>query len=284
MPLHTRPHGQSMPLAAISLAFNAALGAATLGAALLPCEAAHAQAFDAVRLYSARPGQDGGMYGAVVLSVPQYSGAATQRLMLLPVLEYQWRDGWFAGVGNGVGKNFSSNPAQQYGLRLTADLGRDENRSPALKGMGDVAPALEFGGFYNQYLSKEVFLTSSLRYGSGAQKRGLQVDLGAGYSKPLNDTFRVAVGGASTWLNGSSMQSFFGVTPDQARLTGYRNTPSQAGWRDLRINASVSARLGSNLNATLGASLSRLQGQAQDSPLSRKDTNRSLVLAVTSYF
>jgi outer membrane protein len=261
-----------------------ALSGLALGASLLGADLTYAQAFDAVRLFGARPGQDGGMYGAVVLSVPQYSGADRQRLMLLPVLEYQWRDGWFAGVGNGVGKNFSSNPAQQYGLRLTADLGRDENRSPALRGMGDVSPTLEIGGFYNQYLSQEVFLTSSLRYGSGAEKRGLQLDLGAGYSKPINDTFRMAIGAASTWLNGSSMQSFFGVTPSQSRLSGYPSTPSQAGWRDVRLNASLSAKLGANLNATLGASLSRLQGQAQESPLSKKDTNRSVVLAVTSYF
>lgn len=175
-------HTHSASTAAAFKSYPLALGgrggkwvrsALAAAAGFVVASAAHAQAFDAVRLYGAAPGSDGGLFGAALLNVPQYSGATDQRWMLLPLLDYQWKSGWFAGTSNGVGMNFSGNPAQQYGVRLTADIGRNENRSPALRGMGDVGPSLEAGGFFNQYLSPETFLTSSLRYGAGRQHDGV---------------------------------------------------------------------------------------------------------------
>ena len=94
-----------------------------------PC--AFAQAFDAVRLYGAAPGKDGGTAAAAVIAAYEYQGSDKRRTLVLPVLDYQWANGWFSGSTNGVGYNFSKSPQLQYGLRLTGD--RSEEHTSELQ-------------------------------------------------------------------------------------------------------------------------------------------------------
>ena len=94
-----------------------ALSATLLGVA----HPAAAQSFDAVQLRNAPPGADGGSVGLVVVSTPEYLGGDQRKTLVFPNVSYQWANGWFAGLDNGVGYNFSKNPALHYGLRLTAD-------------------------------------------------------------------------------------------------------------------------------------------------------------------
>lgn len=174
----------------------------TLAAVLvLTTASASAQAFDAVRLYGAAPGQDLAVAGAVVLSGPAYLGADKRRTQLLPLLDYQRANGWFAGLSNGLALNFSGDRASAFGLRVTADLGRKESRGPALRGMGDIDIKPEIGAFYNVSTSGGLFATSSLRFGSGNDGGGLLLDLGAGYSLGLTPQWRMAVGVAATAAN-----------------------------------------------------------------------------------
>ncbi len=95
-----------------------------------------------------------------------------RRTLALPLLDHPWANGWFAGTTNGIGYNFSGSQRLQYRLRLTADLGRKESRSSALRGMGDVDAKAEFGGFFNLAWTPEFSLTSSVRYGFGRCQRG----------------------------------------------------------------------------------------------------------------
>jgi len=181
---------------------------------------ANAQAFDAVRLYGAAPGKDGGLVGAAVLAGTEYQGSDERRTLALPVLDYQWANGWFAGTPNGIGYNFSDSKSMQYGLRLTADFGRKESRSSALRGMGDVDAKAEFGGFFNYALTAEFSLTSSLRYGAGQDGKGLVVDFGGAYSTRIAERWRVGMGAGFSLTNAKYMQSFFGVTAAQTTASG----------------------------------------------------------------
>ena len=243
-----------------------------------------AQSFDTVRLYGAAPGSDGGAFGAAVITSPEYRGSDARRTMLLPLLDYQWASGWFAGASNGIGFNFSGTPQMQYGLRVTADLGRKESRSSALRGMGDVPAALEGGGFFNYHLSRELLLTSTLRYGAGVGHKGLVVDLGAGYSTVIAPAWRLGAGAGLTFVNARYMQSFFGVTAGQSAASGYAVTTAGAGVRDVRVNTMLTYSIDPRLAVTTVLSASSLQGDAKDSPLTRKRTSATGVVAVTYAF
>lgn len=268
-----------MPIAARP--FKITLAAAL--AALAPA-AVLAQAFDAVRLYGAAPGEDGGSAGVAFIATKAYQGSAKDRNVIVPVLDYQWRNGWFAGVSNGVGINLSSRHDQQYGLRLTADLGRGSSRSVALRGLPDIDPKAEAGAFYNLYLSQQVFVTSSLRYGAGVGGKGAVLDLGAGYGTALTPQWRLGLGIATSVVNAAYAQSYFGITAAQAASSGYAVYSAGAGLRDVRANVALTYHLAPRASITGALSANSLLGDAKDSPLTRKATTVNGLVAISYGF
>ena len=255
--------------------------AAFVVSALALAPTAFAQAFDVVRLYGAsRPG-DGGMVGAVAIAGRKYQGSDERRILLVPLLDYQWKNGWFAGTTNGVGYNFSRRPDMDYGVRLTADLGRSESRSAALRGLGNVDARPEIGAFYNYALSPSLALTSSLRYGSGNDKNGMVLDVGAAYSMLLAPQWRLGLGVSATVANANYMQTYFGVTPAQSARSGYAPYTAGAGLRDVRASAALTYSVTPRIAITTALSASSLQGDAKDSPITRK---RSTATGLVSAF
>jgi MipA family protein len=245
---------------------------------------ASAQAFDAVRLFGVTPGQSGGTLGVALTSGHEYKGSDERRTMVFPALDYQWSNGWFAGTTNGIGYNFSNNEQAKYGLRLTADLGRRERRSDALRGMGNVDARGEVGGFFNYYPTREIFLTSSWRYGAGDGSDGVVIDLGAGYGTEIAPAWRAAVGASLTVVNNRYMQSFFGVTPEQSVTSGYAPYRADGGLRDVRGSLTLTHLFNPRTAITLGVSVTSLQGDAEDSPLTRSNTNTGVLLVATYAF
>ena len=250
----------------------------------LAAPTAFAQAFDAVRLYGAAPGQDGGTVGAAVVATYEYQGSDERSTLVIPVLNYQWANGWFAGVSNGIGYNFSDSPQLQYGLRLTVDKGRRENRASALHGMGNVAAAAEGGAFFNYSLPDGLFMTSSIRYGAGAHKNGVVVDLGAGYLTELAPKWHLAAGVGVTLVNAKAMQSFFGVTAAQAATSGYAAYSAGSGARDVRANVALTYSINPRTSVTTALTASSLLGDAKDSPLTRKRTSGLGVVGISYAF
>ena len=256
------------------------LAAFAAGAAAL-APSASAQAFDVVRLYGAsRPG-DGGAVGAAVIAGQRYPGSSERRTLVVPLLDYQWKSGWFAGTTNGLGYNFSRRPDMDYGVRLTADLGRTESRSSALRGLGDIDARPEVGAFYNYSFSPSLALTSSLRYGSGNDRNGVVVDVGAAYSMVLAPQWRLGLGVSATVANAKYMQSYFGVTPAQSATSGYAPYTVGSGLRDVRASAALTYSVTPRVAITTALSASSLQGDAKDSPVTRK---RSAVTGLVSAF
>jgi MipA family protein len=245
---------------------------------------AHAQAFDAVRIFGPVDANGKGTIGAAVINSPEFLGSKQRRTMLLPALEYRWQNGFFAGTTNGIGYQFSSAPNMQYGLRVTADFGRDADKSAALKGMGDIDAAAEFGGFFNYFVSPQVSLTSSLRYGAGNDHNGMVIDLGANYAMQFAPQWRGAVGVATTFANSNTMQDRFGVTPAQAITSGYAPYTPASGLRDARISASANYFFSRQVAITGAVSASALLGDAKNSPIVRSKSAVTGVLAVSYEF
>jgi len=258
----------------------------TLLALSLACAAggAQAQAFDAVRLYAV-PLEDGqGLAGLAVIAGHEYLGSDERKTLVLPALSYQWKNGWFAGTGNGVGYKFHSPANMQYGLRVTLDLGRDENDARALAGMGDIDTRPEFGGFFNFFITPEWFLTTSFRYGAGNDRDGSQTDVGIGWSTQLAPQWRGALGVAATYVNSKYMQAFYGVTAQQSASSGYAVYSPGAGWRDIRGNASLTYFFNAEWSLTAALTVRSLQGDVKRSPIVTEETPVAGVLALSYSF
>lgn len=77
--------------------------------------------------------------GVGLLNSTRYIGSNARHYRAMPTISAQWKNGWFAGFPRGIGYNFYDTPRREYGLRLTADMGRKQNASIALNGLGDIA-------------------------------------------------------------------------------------------------------------------------------------------------
>ena len=74
------------------------------------------------------------------------------------------------------------------------------------------------------------------------------------------------------------------ITPAQAAASGYRAYTPAAGVRDFRANVALTYQLDSRLSVTTGLSVSTLGGEAKDSPLTRKNSTASGLVAVAWAF
>ncbi len=247
---------------------------------MLWAAAASAQSFDAVRLEGEPEGQGSGRVGLAAIAGHKYLGSDERRYLLLPTIDYRWANGWFAGVGNGVGYRFSSDPRFQYGLRLTPDLGRKEHRSDALRGLGDIPTRAEAGLFFNARLSPELSLSSSLRYGAGHERKGFLFDLGTHYGVMVAPRWRLGASLSATYANRDYMHDYFGITPEQASASGYGVYEAGAGVRDVRLGMSLTYIITREWAATLGVNATSLQGDAKDSPFVRERSPVGGLLAV----
>jgi len=257
---------------------------AALGTFAWACGAAQAQSFDAVRLQGEPSGEGEGRVGLALIAAPRYLGSDEHRYLLFPAIDYRWKNGWFAGMGNGVGYRFGTSPQFQYGLRLAADFGRKENRSDALRGLGDIQARPEAGAFFNVHASRELSFSSSLRYGSGNDRKGLAVDLGAHYGLQLAPQWRLGSSLSATYANRNHMQGYFGITPEQSATSGYAPYELGAGVRDVRLGASLTYIINLDWAVTAAVSATSLLGDAKRSPIVRDSTPVTGVLALSYRF
>jgi MipA family protein len=241
---------------------------------------AGAQAFDAVRL-DGPEGEGQGRVGLAAIAGHRYLGSDEERYMVFPAVDYRWANGWFAGVGNGVGYRFkSASPQWQYGVRLAADFGRKESRSEVLRGLGDIPRRPQAGFFLNWHAARALAFHSSLRYGSGEDRDGMVLDVGLNTGTQIAPRWRLGLGLGATWVNRAWMQSYFGITPEQSARSGYAVSTVGAGVRDVKLSTSLIYFINHDWSASFIVSATSLQGDARDSVIVRERNPVTGILAV----
>jgi len=245
---------------------------------------ARAQSFDAVRLYGVKSAESGGSVGMGVAFVPNYMGAKDHVARPLPLLEYRGSNGLFAGTGNGLGYNFGGQGRAQFGPRLTLDVGRKESDDKHLAGLGDIKVKPELGVFFNYEIVDGLQVTSSLRYGSGNQRRGAIADLGLSYTYPVAANWKLGLGVATSLVNADYMNSYFGVDASQAVRSGLGRYSPTGGVRDARGNLVLSYSFSRRFGASFGLSGGQLMSEAKKSPLARQTSSISAFGGVSYLF
>lgn len=228
---------------------------------------ASAQSADQVEFTVTDYAKEGGRVSLALASNADRSGSDAPRASVMPALEYQWANGWFAGTNRGVGYNFSKVPSLQYGLGLGMDMGRKESATGALAGMGSIDSKVEYGAFANYALNRNLRLSSVLRYGSGESGQGATANLGADYSLDLAPQWRLGFGASATWANSQYMQSYFGVNATQSQQSGHTVYSPSSGISEVSTSLSLSYQLTPKISLTGGLKASSLVGDAKNSPI-----------------
>ncbi|MDT8998585.1 MipA/OmpV family protein [Paucibacter sp. APW11] len=209
--------------------------------------------------------------GLGVISHAEYLGSDERRTQLFPYLDIAWSNGFGLGQ-NGLTYSLSRDPQLSYGFSLGASSDRKEGRAKALKGMGNISSRAEFGGFVNYALSPALSLSSSVKYGSGNDRKGLVWDLGLNYAMQLAPDWQLRLGAGATVANARYMQSYFGVNAAQAASSGYALYTPKAGLRDVHGSAMLMHPISESLSLVGIVSATTLLGDAKSSPLTLKRT------------
>lgn len=121
-------------------------------------------AANAMRWQSQSPWKVNLALGVGVAGTYQYS--RDDQVVVLPLIDAEWRDRFFFSTQRGIGYNWIRNDRTTAGPRITFDLGRDRSDDDALGNTEDIDPAAELGYFWLRYSGPWRF-NADIKYGLG---------------------------------------------------------------------------------------------------------------------
>jgi outer membrane protein len=204
--------------------------------------------------------------GGGALYQPSYLGSDHYDVDPLPLFDLRYADRYFLSTRDGLGANLAPQGSNlKLGPVLKYRQGRDQDDDDALRGMGDVDPAGEAGGFVH-YDLRPFKLGAELRQGFGGHD-GVVGDLFANWSNKLSDTLMLTVGPRATVASKDFTQTYFGVDAGQAARSGYRQYNPDGAYYSYGLGANLTYMLNERLSLGTFAGVDRIAGDAADSPL-----------------
>jgi len=205
--------------------------------------------------------------GIGVAALPRYEGSNQYRAVPAPSFDIRYKDIAFASSGDGVGVNILHGQTYRAGIAVGYDLGRDEDLSGRLRGIGNVEAAPELRLFAEGVVLPFV-LTADLRRALGGHE-GLIGDLGAYVPVVGREDLIVFVGPSATFADDRYMQAYFGISTAQAEASAehfpiYR---AEAGFKNFGIGAAAIYYITDQWFLDGDLSFERLVDSAGNSPI-----------------
>jgi outer membrane scaffolding protein for murein synthesis (MipA/OmpV family) len=210
---------------------------------------------------------------------PAYEGAATARAQAIPYLRL-YGDNLFARTTQGIlegGFQIKPTNGVAFGAQLAYEDGRVTAESAFLKAhhFEDIASGASVGAHAEvdwtigpMPLNALVRFRQNIRSGLGAQA-DLLLTAGLFSQGGIN----AGVFGQLTWSDAKASQSYFGLTPQQAAVTGLPVYSAGAGLRFAAIGILGSVDVSTHWLILWGGSMQRLAGAARNSPIVQDRTN-----------
>ena len=222
-----------------------------------------------------------GAIGLLASNSQAYAGADERKSKLLPgfYLRYGRLSMTNAGgfitrnneeVVRGLGLDLSPRSNLKLSLALRFDGGRRESTSGALQGLGGVRATVRTR-LAARWLVDEhwrvggAWSIDALRRGGGHFG-----ELSLSRDQRWSPSTTWTAGVATTLTSARYMQSYFGITPEQAARTHYTLYQPGAGVRDATVFANLRSQIAPRWVLLAGTSATRLLGPAADSPLTFK--------------
>jgi len=225
--------------------------------------------------------------GAGAAVRPTYEGSDHYIVSPVPFVNVIWRDMVSLGVDGlsaywrrenlriGGGLTFATGRWQSSGTFQQGD-GR-------LTGMGDIPAALGLKGFADYKLGPAILNVSLTKFTANGND-GVLVNFGIGMPYKLTDTLSVGASVSNKNADQSYMQTYFGVTPTQSINSGYAQYNAGAGIKDVGLGLGLTQQFGPHWALVTNGRLSRLTGDAENSPIVFSKTQALLMSAFTYHF
>jgi outer membrane scaffolding protein for murein synthesis (MipA/OmpV family) len=231
-----------------------------------------------------RESQLEGVYGLTVGYRPEYSGASSQVVKLTPGLFIRYGRFTLSNVSGfvtrraddvvrGLGVDLVSSEQVRVSLALRFDGGRSESSSDALKGQGDIKPTVRTRAAATLKVGGPWRVGAAWSFDALGRGGGGFGDVSAGWEHPFGHGSTLSLGTSLSLASDRYMQTYYGISDQQALATGRPAYTPDAGLRDVAVFVNVRHDLGKDWTVLGGASATRLLGPAADSPLTASRSN-----------
>ena len=200
--------------------------------------------------------------GAII--APKYEGSDEFEVMPVPFVSATFRD---TVTIDPTGANialYEQGPFA-FSARLGYEMGRKEDDSDHLRGLGDVDMGATVGAKAAvKFGPAEIFAQLDKTIGGS---EGLLGTVGIEVSQPLSQSLMVGAGASVVFADENYMQAYFGVTPEQAARSGLARYDAGAGLKRADFSISATYMLNQNWMVRGQAGVGILVGDAADSPI-----------------
>jgi len=200
--------------------------------------------------------------GAII--VPKYEGSNEFKVMPVPFISATFLDTVRIDPTGANVALYEQGPFE-LSARLGYDMGRKEDDSDHLRGLGDVdmgaivgaKAAVKFG-------PAEIFAQLDKTIGGSD---GLEGTLGIEVTQPLSQSLMVGASASVVFADEKYMQAYFGVTPEQSARSGLARYDAGAGLKRADFSISATYMLNPKWMVRGQAGVGILAGDAADSPV-----------------
>ncbi len=162
-----------------------------------------------------------------------------------------------------------------FSIKGGFELGRSEDDSDHLRGLGDVDAGAVIGGVI-AYKTGPLEFTAALDKTIGGSD-GLTGTFGAKASH-MYGRFLLSAGASATWADNNHMDAYFSVNGAQSARSGFDQFDAEAGFKRVDIEASVGYLLTENWVVQAQVGVGFLLGDAADSPIVQEEVQPSVLL------
>lgn len=218
--------------------------------------------------------------GAGAAVIPRFQGSDEYRVQPVPLIDFQ-KGRFFARTGDGIGLNIYQTPGFTVGAGVNWMTGYRSKDVP--DGIGKLSNALGGKLFVSTRLADAV-LTLSVTQAMTKSERGLLANARVSYPYSVTERLKVIPSVSVNWVNAKYMDSYFGVSAGQSAASGLGQYSPSAGFKDASLRLGASYDLNKKWSVTGAVGVSRLLGDAADSPLVQRKTQLQSVIGVVYTF
>ncbi|AZO43016.1 MipA/OmpV family protein [Mesorhizobium sp. M7D.F.Ca.US.005.01.1.1] len=200
--------------------------------------------------------------GAII--VPKYEGSDEFKIMPVPFVTATFRD---TVTIDPTGANIAVYDQGPFALRarLGYEMGRKEDDSDHLRGLGDVDMGATVGAKAAvKFGPAEIFAQLDKTIGGSD---GLLGTIGIEVTQPLSQSLMIGASASVVFADENHMQAYFGVTPEQSARSGLARYDAGAGLKRADFSVSATYMLNENWMVRGQAGVGILVGDAADSPI-----------------
>lgn len=221
--------------------------------------------------------------GIATSTKPIYSGASAYGFGGGPVVNIRYRNLAFLSSGEGLGVNLAHGKQYRVSLSVGLDLGRRMAwHYSTLHGLGDIprAPFFKLAGAYVISKRLPILVRGDIRKIAGGAA-GLVGDIQVYTPLPGSSRRFVMFAGPSvTFADRKHLQTCYGISPYQARQSGYPMYTAGGGLEAAGFGFSATRFFTRHVLANTNVAVSELLGSAARSPLVRRKAQASLSFSV----